>query len=108
MTKHIPLILTTALFLSACSGGNGGEKYDDPQEPEEEASIESPYEDGSGHNAGFVWAEQHGITNPSECGGNSVSFIEGCEEYANTMSSEPVDAVEAEQMGEEMPYEDGR
>jgi hypothetical protein len=37
---------------------------------------ENPYDEGSGHYAGFQWGED-GKT----CGGNSSSFIEGCEEY---------------------------
>jgi len=39
-------------------------------------------DDCSGHQAGYDWAEEHGITDPSECGGNSESFIEGCKAYA--------------------------
>lgn len=39
--------------------------------------------DCSGHDAGYDWASENGIEDPSECGGNSVSFIEGCEAYAN-------------------------
>jgi hypothetical protein len=39
---------------------------------------ENPYEEGSGHYAGYEWAESNGATS---CGGNSQSFIEGCEEY---------------------------
>lgn len=38
--------------------------------------------DCSGHEAGYDWAEEQGITDPSDCGGNSNSFIEGCESYA--------------------------
>lgn len=38
--------------------------------------------DCSGHEAGYQWAEDHDITDPSECGGNSQSFIEGCMAYA--------------------------
>ena len=38
--------------------------------------------DCSGHEAGYDWAEEKGITDPSNCGGNSNSFIEGCESYA--------------------------
>lgn len=38
---------------------------------------ENPYSSGSGHYAGFEWAERTGRT----CGGNSQSFIEGCQEY---------------------------
>ena len=39
--------------------------------------------DCSGHDAGYEWASENGITNPSDCGGKSASFIEGCEAYAN-------------------------
>lgn len=93
------IVLTTVIILfTACSGGNGGGKYDDPQE-DPEASIESPYDEGTGHDAGFQWAEEKGITDPSDCGGDSDSFIEGCEEYAGQNESDP---------SEEMPYEDGR
>lgn len=38
--------------------------------------------DCSGHEAGYQWAEQNGITDPDSCGGNSNSFIEGCQSYA--------------------------
>lgn len=38
--------------------------------------------DCSGHLAGYEWAEANGIDDPDDCGGNSQSFIEGCEEYA--------------------------
>lgn len=36
----------------------------------------------SGHEAGYAWAEEKGITDPDDCGGNSWSFIEGCQAYA--------------------------
>lgn len=39
--------------------------------------------DCSGHDAGYEWASENGIADPSDCGGKSVSFIEGCEAYAN-------------------------
>jgi len=39
-------------------------------------------EDCSGHEAGYEWAEEQGITDPDDCGGNSDSFIEGCQAYA--------------------------
>ena len=42
--------------------------------------------DCSGHQAGYDWAEQHGITDPDDCAGNSDSFIEGCQEYAEENS----------------------
>ena len=38
-------------------------------------------EDCSGHEAGYNWAEEHDIDNIDDCGGNSDSFIEGCQSY---------------------------
>lgn len=38
--------------------------------------------DCSGHEAGYQWAEDRGIYDPDDCGGNSQSFIEGCIAYA--------------------------
>jgi hypothetical protein len=38
-------------------------------------------EDCSGHEAGYSWAEENGISDEGECGGNSDSFIEGCISY---------------------------
>ena len=39
---------------------------------------ENPFDYGSGHYAGYAWAEENGA---NWCDGNSNSFIEGCEEY---------------------------
>jgi len=39
-------------------------------------------DDCSGHEAGYNWAAENGISDPSQCGGNSQSFIEGCEAFA--------------------------
>lgn len=38
-------------------------------------------EDCSGHEAGYEWAEENDIVDVDDCGGNSDSFIEGCEAY---------------------------
>ena len=35
----------------------------------------------SGHQAGYDWAEEKGIEDADDCGGNSNSFIEGCQTY---------------------------
>jgi hypothetical protein len=35
-----------------------------------------------GHEAGYEWAEEKGIDDPDDCGGNSQSFIDGCRAYA--------------------------
>ena len=44
--------------------------------------------DCSGHEAGYQWAEENGITDPDTCGGNSNSFIEGCQSYAEEQQAE--------------------
>lgn len=43
---------------------------------------------GEGHDAGEEWAEENGITDISDCSGNSNSFIEGCEDYVNQLEQE--------------------
>ena len=51
------------------------------------SSIGEPFgctEDCSGHEAGFEWAKQNEITD-GWCGGNSESFIEGCQAYADAI-----------------------
>lgn len=53
-------------------------------------------EDCSGHEAGYEWAEEHGISDPSDCGGNSQSFIEGCESYAVEQMNEEYQEQEEE------------
>jgi hypothetical protein len=37
--------------------------------------------DCGGHDAGYSWAQDNGISSPDDCGGNSQSFTEGCEAY---------------------------
>ncbi|TPI27884.1 hypothetical protein FJ414_28270 [Mesorhizobium sp. B3-1-6] len=38
-------------------------------------------EDCSGHKAGYDWAQQNGVSDRSDCSGNSQSFVEGREAY---------------------------
>jgi hypothetical protein len=51
-------------------------------------------EDCSGHDAGYEWAANKGITDPYECSGNSTSFIEGCEAYAEEVQERADEAAE--------------
>ena len=51
-------------------------------------------DDCSGHDAGYAWAENNGITEPEDCSGKSQSFIEGCEAYANENKNEDNDENE--------------
>jgi hypothetical protein len=43
--------------------------------------------DCSGHNAGFEWAQNRGLSDRSECSGNNNSFIGGCEAYFDEVES---------------------
>lgn len=45
-------------------------------------------EDCGGHEAGYAWAEEKGIADPDDCGGNSWSFVEGCQAYAEEHQGE--------------------
>lgn len=45
----------------------------------------------SGHEAGYAWAEDKGIDDPDDCGGNSNSFIEGCEAYAEEQQEQMIE-----------------
>jgi hypothetical protein len=53
-------------------------------------------EDCSGHEAGYQWAERKGIEDPADCGGNSQSFIDGCEAYAEEMQQQMIEDGECE------------
>lgn len=44
--------------------------------------------DCSGHEAGYQWAEDNVITDPGDCGGNSQSFVEGCEAWAEEQAED--------------------
>lgn len=64
-------------YEPASSYSNSYEDYDYNDYSEDYGGY-NPYNEGSGHYAGYEWAEENGVT---DCGGNSASFIEGCEEY---------------------------
>ncbi|WP_141233570.1 hypothetical protein [Lysobacter antibioticus] len=64
-------------------------------------------QDCSGHEAGFAWAQEHDFTDASDCGGNSQSFIEGCEAFANERQEQADREAQeaAEQAAEDASYE---
>lgn len=72
-SEYIPSSYNTANTLDSYNYSNYeyGSDYSS-YEPE------NPYNEGSGHFAGYEWAKENGV---DSCGGNSNSFIEGCEEY---------------------------
>ncbi len=67
------MISLAVILLAGCGGSSGGLNT----ENEERGYIGNPYSDGTGHYAGYDWAEQTG----GDCNGHSASFNEGCEEY---------------------------
>lgn len=93
--KQLLLIVVCALLLGGCTSGGGDyyegrystdvEQYDNP--PVTSDTWECT-DDCSGHEAGYDWASDQGISDPDDCGGKSDSFIEGCEAYANEQMME--------------------
>lgn len=68
--------LVVCLLLAGCSSGStysGNSQYEDTQQE----AMGNPYSEGTGHYAGYEWAERTG----GDCNGNSNSFNEGCEAY---------------------------
>lgn len=78
------------------SGDSSGQEFDEDEaierakedlDYETYSSIGMPYgctDDCAGHEAGFEWAKSNEITD-GLCGGNSQSFIEGCEAYSEAI-----------------------
>lgn len=63
------------------SSRDSARSYDYEEEYYDRPSTFNGYDctdDCSGHEAGYEWAEDKGIYDESDCGGNSNSFIEGC------------------------------
>jgi hypothetical protein len=81
--KRFFLALTFAslMVIGACKASTTPDSYNSDGRAGSAVSCsepENPYDEGSGHYAGFEWAEAN---DPGFCDGNSQSFIEGCEEY---------------------------
>jgi hypothetical protein len=73
--RQLISFLIFSLFLSAC------DKNDNHQVITFKGY--SCISDCSGHKAGYAWAAKKGIRDPSDCGGKSSSFIEGCQSFAS-------------------------
>ena len=67
--RKLSYLLPVFLLLTGCSVTD--------YESYSEIVVGNPYDAGSGHYAGYEWAERTG----RNCNGNSQSFNEGCEEY---------------------------
>lgn len=76
--KNIFFALALPLILVGCNEADQQSNYDSSSEQE---VVGNPYDEGTGHDAGYKWAEENG----GDCDGNSQSFNEGCEEYQRQM-----------------------
>ena len=72
------LILSAPLVIVGCTSSSSSEKATKEETANHCSEPQNPYAAGSGHYAGYEWAETNA---PGTCGGRSESFIEGCEEY---------------------------
>jgi len=72
------MTLSALLVVTGCTSSSPPEKDNAQEAARHCTEPQNPYEEGTGHYAGYEWAETN---NPASCGGRSQSFIEGCEEY---------------------------
>lgn len=107
------LAIAFALLLCACGSGDqydaesyyGEQREDRRTDAREDARGEldgltyqdqhgsyACTDDCSGHDAGYQWAQDNEIEDAEDCGGNSASFIEGCEAYADDLTEQIEDS----------------
>jgi hypothetical protein len=74
------LTLMGLLLVVGCtsSAPSSSDSNEDGADAPNCAEPENPYTEGTGHYAGYEWAQNNGS---GTCDGSSQSFIEGCEEY---------------------------
>lgn len=87
--NKLALVLTIFILVGAGCNASGKEEKSSLRPYKSEVTGEkvkdcsllaphNPYDEGSGHYAGYEWAQENG----TDCNGNSDSFNEGCETYA--------------------------
>ncbi len=84
---RIASVFVVIVTFASCTSSSSSAHEDEGQSASSAAECqepENPYDEGSGHYAGFDWAEKNGS---ASCGGNSQSFIEGCEEYQEQLEA---------------------
>ncbi len=82
MKIHIFILLILFTLLAHCSTQN--ENDYSIENNVKTVVIGNPYSSGTGHYAGYEWAERTG----GACDGKSASFNEGCEEYYRQISEQ--------------------
>jgi hypothetical protein len=78
------LMLAGSVLIAGCSSSKTLDTKDDSDGGRQCIEPENPYSEGTGHYAGYEWAQKNSSGN---CNGSSQSFDEGCEEY-ETQESE--------------------
>ena len=86
-----------ALLLAVLLPGAAfGQEYDpsdvDAYDVEEPSFLCT--QDCSGHEAGFQWAQENDLTETYQCGGDSQSFIEGCEGFVQQRAEQAEEEAE--------------
>ena len=78
--KSILLVLTVleVLMVVGCTPYGKSSKSNEEGVASNCTEPENPYDAGTGHYAGYEWAQSHGS---GSCSSSSQSFNEGCEEY---------------------------
>jgi hypothetical protein len=83
---HVVVLL--GLLQAGCSESSTSKvaQSSTPKAKVDCSSLEpdNPYDDESGHDAGYKWAAEH---DAESCSGNSSSFEEGCEEYVRQVAA---------------------
>jgi len=79
LKEHIKFIFLAIIIIFLAGCNNDDDSSYSTSYKHECIPPQNPYNDGTGHYAGFEWAQ----ANSGTCDGNSESFNEGCEEYYN-------------------------
>lgn len=101
MKKSFLLIFLAAILLAGCSDNSYDDSYYDSSSSYNNSvdDVADTYEDSDGyseywctddcwwHDAWYNWAEENDIEDPDDCDGNSDSFIEWCQAYAEEVQS---------------------
>jgi hypothetical protein len=73
----LPFFLMVFLLIAGCSPSKPSANDSEAVTARSCPEPQNPYTEGTGHYAGYEWAESNGSTS---CDGSSDSFNEGCEE----------------------------
>jgi hypothetical protein len=83
--RYFVLSFTLAGLLILIGCGSSKPSSDNDEGGGNTSCVEpqNPYDEGTGHYAGYKWAEEKGS---GTCSSSSESFKEGCEEYESQES----------------------